>query len=129
MNIQFIRFSLVGTFAFFVDYFVVFFFVYFFGLSPFVSRIFSFIAAAIVTWLLNAMYTFKVAKSYYSLFQLSMYIFSMFFGLCLNYFTYSMILLSLGRSNSFFLLIAVAGGSLSGLFCNYFVSKKFCFKK
>lgn len=98
-------------------------------LGLFVSRGFSFLAAAITTWFLNKTFTFKRRKSALAVYrEFIAYIVLMLVGGTANFATYTWLVFSYEnvQNNPF---IGVAAGSLAGMLLNYSTSKFFLFTR
>ncbi len=115
-------FAFVGVCGFLVDYAVVLLIVSGFGGSPYLARFFSFMAAVATTCLLNSKLTFREQKAKYSgVHGFLVYTGLMLFGLVCNYAAYALLLRFVFPSppTAFALLLAVACGSLAGMFVNF----------
>lgn len=124
---RFFLFVLVGAMGFVVDSSLLYVLKNELGL--YISRVLSFVCAVITTWALNRTITFKDAESglpgwqeFLSYFKL------MLIGGCVNYLAYAAAIYFFSEVKSS-PVIAVALGSLSGLFVNYLTSKYFLFKE
>lgn len=120
-------FGVIGTVGLLVDIAVLYALKSVLGL--FVSRGVSFLVAVITTWYLNKTITFQGKKSTLSIHQeLIAYVGLMLLGGSANYATYIWLVLAYEyvQSNPF---LAVAAGSLAGMFLNYSTSKFFIFRK
>ena len=62
MPAQFLKFGLVGLVGFVVDAGALFLLIAFGDLGPYIGRIYSFLIAASVTWVLHRHFTFKSAQ-------------------------------------------------------------------
>lgn len=124
---QFAKFSVVGTIGFIADTGALYLLMFVAGLDPFTGRLFSFLFAATVTWLLNRNYTFRGSAPAPRTRQWARFVTVNAVGGALNYGVYSALILSGG----WFLeapVLAVAAGSIAGLACNFTASRKFVFK-
>lgn len=121
MYLQIFIFGVVGIIGLCVDILILYCLNPLFG--PFVSRVFSFLGAVIVTWALNRRFTFKgrcsnfaLVKEFFSYFGL------MVFGGVVNYACYAWFVV-----NSEYILhhlyIGIGLGSLSGMLVNYLTSR------
>ena len=120
---QIIKFGIVGTIGFAADALVLLLFVEKFLFSIEVSRIFSFLFAVFVTWLINRRYTFKERKKYSKKKEYFYYLIIQTVGAGINY----MIFIFLVKSNIFFeknLIFALAIASLIAMFFNFFMLKR-----
>jgi putative flippase GtrA len=131
------RFGVVGSVGFLVDASVLQILVSCFDGGLLVSRVFSYLAAATVTWFLHRVYTFRyhhTSSDNYSaspralLSQWSRFILANGIGASLNYGIYAFFILNsaLCRENP---VIGVAIGSLVAMVFNFVISKRFVFKE
>jgi putative flippase GtrA len=123
---ELILFGVIGTLGLLIDIAVLYALKPMFGL--FLSRGVSFFVAAITTWYLNKTITFKGNKSTLPIHQeLIAYVGLMLLGGAANYATYIWLVIAYEyvQSNPF---LAVAAGSLAGMFFNYSTSKFVLFK-
>jgi putative flippase GtrA len=123
---QFIRFSIIGVLGFFVDAGILMFSVSVLSLNLYIGRIASFLAAVTTTWALNRRYTFR-RKAPLSRFGewLRFMLFNAVGG-GVNVGTYAWMI----HEFSFAFdrpLIAIACGSIAGLFINFSLTKLFVF--
>lgn len=121
-----IVFALVGVAGFIVDALVLYLFKDFLGL--YISRLISFLAAVVATWVLNRQLTFRqMSSSLTKKKEFAHYLFFMLFGGAVNYIAYS-----ISVYNSAWIanypVVAVAIGSLCGLAVNFTTSTLFVFK-
>lgn len=122
---QFITFGIVGTIGFVIDAGILYAGLWA-GLGYYIGRVVSYLCAATVTWYLNRRFTFKSANDNrrrewgtFVLLNLS--------GFAVNYGTYVLCL----AAHPVFLqhpVLAVAAGSIAGLFVNFAVNKYLVFK-
>ena len=127
INNQFLRFALVGTAGFLVDWGLLTLALDGLGLGYYVGRVFSFMGAVTFTWAANRHFTFPGAASAPALAQWRLFISVNFIGWLVNYGVYA------GLVAGFTLVqdwpvIGVAAGSLAGLAFNFTGSKKVVFK-
>ena len=124
---QFLRFVLVGGVAFVVDAAIVQWLVVGMSLNPYLARVFSFLTAASLTWVLNRRYTFE-AKAQPSSREWLGYLGLMVIGGGVNYATYALLIASVdvvaGQP-----WLGVAAGSVAGLGVNFFTSRWLFSKK
>lgn len=124
---SFLLFIMVGAVGFVVDSSLLYLLKNELGL--FAARGVSFFFAVITTWSLNRLITFKDVRSGLSAWkEFIHYLKFMMIGGCINYLTYAAAI-SLSSQVKSYPVIAVALGSISGLFINYFTSKYLLFKK
>jgi putative flippase GtrA len=124
---ELILFGAIGTVGLLVDIAVLY------ALKPvlglIVARVFSFLTAVITTWYLNKTITFQAKKSTLPIHQeLVAYVGLMLLGGGANYATYTWLVIAYEylHRNPF---LAVAAGSLAGMFLNYSTSKFVIFRK
>ena len=120
---SFFLFSSVGTVGFLVDAGILFVLIPYFG--PYIARLFSFLVAVFVTWLLNRNFTFNSQN--HGLSEFKRYIASQSFGAGLNYFVYAIAIFSF-EWMARFPLVALGLGSIAGLAVNFILAKKYVFK-
>jgi putative flippase GtrA len=126
-NSQFAMFACVGAAGFVVDY-VVF---YLFSLYvPYVHvvRIVAFGVACLVTWWLNARFTFKQDNTSVKIVTLPTYFLAQSLGMLINFSTFST-LLFLIKVNKTSIFISFIVGSLVAMLFNFFFAKHITFKK
>ncbi|WP_432711235.1 GtrA family protein [Paraburkholderia acidicola] len=124
---QFIRFAIAGVIGFIVDASVLYLALAC-GLGLFAGRAVSFIAAVWVTWRINRRHTFRERAERSAWAEWWRYLLSMLGGASVNYAAYSAVVLTL-HGWRLVPLFAVACGSVAGLFVNFFVAKRWAFKK
>ncbi|MFL9870967.1 GtrA family protein [Paraburkholderia megapolitana] len=127
MGSQFIRFAIAGVIGFVVDASVLYLALAC-GLGLFAGRAVSFIAAVWVTWRINRRHTFRERAERSAWVEWWRYLLSMLGGASVNYATYSAVVLIV-HGWRLVPLIAVACGSVAGLFVNFFAAKRWAFKK
>jgi putative flippase GtrA len=132
---EFARFAVVGTVGFVVDASVLQILISWFGVGLFVGRVFSYLAAATVTWFLHRIYTFRdqlsspdcrSASSLNLLDQWFRFILTNGIGASLNYGIYVICILSSDLCRAY-PVIAVATGSLVAMIFNFAISKRYVF--
>lgn len=126
LAVQFGKFGLVGVVGFLVDTAVVYA-VLSFGVEFFAARIPSFLAAATTTWALNRAFTFRGARDEPLHVQWAKFLAANAVGGVINY------AVSVGLEAAFLVVethpvIAVAAGSVAGMFFNFAASKHLVFK-
>ena len=126
---QFIKFGLVGIVGFFVDSFALYSFMDFLMLDLYTGRIASYLVAATTTWALNRVYTFSHSKGNGSNKgkQWSKFLLVNSIGGFINYGVYAF-LISVYAIFASFPVLAIAIGSISGLFFNFFLARKIVFR-
>jgi len=123
---SFFLFVFVGVIGFVVDSSLLYILKNEFGL--YISRGISFFFAVITTWGLNKLITFKNMHSGLPVWhEFLHYLKFMLIGGCVNYSAYAAAI-SLSVIIQGYPVIAVALGSLAGLFVNYLTSKYLLFK-
>jgi putative flippase GtrA len=118
---QFLRFCLVGTLGFAVDAGVLQLLLLTVATNPYTARIFSFLAAASVTWICNRRYTFRTAAPA-SRAEWLRYLALMTLGALLNYTVYALCIATsaYARAQPW---SAVAAGSVAALGMNFLLSR------
>jgi putative flippase GtrA len=126
---QFIKFGMVGIIGFFVDSYALYGFMDFLGLDLYVGRLASYLVAATATWALNRIFTFQSSKGNYSnkRKQWGKFLLVNSIGGFVNYGVYAF-LVSIYAVFTSFPVLAIAVGSISGLFFNFFLSRKIVFQ-
>ena len=125
--LRFVKFSCIGVTGFVVDAGVFQALVSFAGLSPYIAKIVSFLAAATVTWWLNRTYTFASAGANGAAFQWARFLAANAVGGLVNYAVFAAVLMSVPVVAAW-PLIAVAAGALAGLVFNFTLSDKLVFR-
>jgi putative flippase GtrA len=124
---EFLRFGIVGTLGFFVDWGVLSIGMRF-GTGPWFGRILSYLAAASFTFSANRAWTFRTAERSRSLAQdWSLFLLVNLLGFACNYGTYAALLAAVPLTREF-PVIGVAAGSLAGLAGNFLLSKRYIFR-
>ncbi|MFC5480059.1 GtrA family protein [Massilia suwonensis] len=124
---QFASFALVGVAGLVVDI-VVLYACLSIGLGYYGGRVCSFLAAVWATWELNRRYTFAGGATNAPRPQWWRYLLAMLGGGVVNYLAYSAVV-SLAPGLPFLPVVAVAAGSLAGMFVNFSSAKFLVFKK
>lgn len=119
---EFFRFACAGGVGFITDYLTLLLCVQTLMFSPYLSRLFSFMAAVITTYILNRTFTFSTRIMQGSRIPgFLSYTGTMILGLCLNYAVYAIILyVTFSMHLNLKLLLAVGSGSLAGMGLNFF---------
>lgn len=127
---QFIKFGLVGTLGFFADSFTLYCFMNFLGLNLYNGRVASYLIAATTTWALNRAFTFSDLKHIggNKKKQWSKFLLVNLVGGFVNYGVYAL-LVSVYTLFASYPVLAIALGSIAGLFFNFFLSRKIVFGK
>ncbi len=127
MPAQFLKFGLVGVVGFGIDAGALFLLITAGDLGPYVGRIYSFLIAASVTWVLHRHFTFKSAARGPAAGQWVRFVAVNGFGGAVNYGIYAALLLT---SETFLQapVLAVAVGSLAAWAFNFFASRRYVFK-
>ena len=124
--VRLVSFGIIGVFGFVVDSAVLYLFVFGCGAGLYVSRVFSYLAAATVTWWLNRNYTFSRNKhANRSAEWIRFLLFNLGGGL-VNYGVYSVMVAGYPLVAKHPVL-GVAAGSLAGMVINYSLSSLFVF--
>lgn len=124
---QFLSFSIVGIVGFIIDAGILQLLVTLGGLNPYISRLFSYLIAATLTWQLNRHYTFPKQTDVKPHHQWLHYLGANGIGGLLNYGIYALLIFS-SRFFHHHLYFGVAGGAIVGLACNFTLSKHWVFK-
>jgi putative flippase GtrA len=126
MRAQILRFALAGVVGFVVDAGILWLALHL-RLGYFAGRAVSFLAAVWATWQLNRRFTFASEQAGSAWQQWWRYLAAMAAGGCVNYATYSAVVLSLHPSGllPFF---GVAAGSLAGLGVNFASARWWVFR-
>ena len=125
--IQFLRFSIIGALGFIVDVFFLYLAIDALGLDRITAAFFSFPFAVTFTWLGNRYFTFCEASRTPLFSQWLQFFIVCAIGLVFNRGTYTLAVIY----SSFvydYPIIGVIIGTLTAMFFNFFVSKKFVFK-
>ena len=125
---RFTIFGLIGTLAFVVDASVLKLLVYLFSLDLYSARLCSFFVAVNTTWILNRNITFRDRQGSSLANEWVGFFIANSGGGVINYTAY-IITLSLWSISVEYPVIAVATGSIAGLFFNFITSSKFVFTK
>lgn len=118
---QLIRFGIIGTIGFITDASVLLFFVNFLDFSIEVSRIFSFLVAVLVTWVLNRSFTFS-SRKYSKSKESTLYFVIQTLGAFLNYIIFLILVYSFPIFKEY-LIIPLAIASIVVMFFNFFTIK------
>ena len=121
-----ISFGIIGVFGFIVDSAVLYLFVFGFGSGLYLSRVFSYLAAATVTWWLNRNFTFSRHKHANGSAEWMRFLFFNLGGGLVNYGVYSAMVTAYPLVAEHPVL-GVAAGSLAGMVINYALSSLFVF--
>jgi putative flippase GtrA len=122
---QFFRFALVGVVGFVVDAAVLYLGLQI-GLGYFGGRAVSFFCAVLTTWLINRQFTFAEKANLGLATEVLRYFLAMLVGGAVNYATYSAVVIEFSHL-PMLPLIAVAAGSVAGLFFNFFAARLWVF--
>lgn len=127
MHRQFLRFACAGVVGFLVDASVLYLMLAL-GMGPYPGRLLSFLCAAFVTWQINRRLTFEPVASKSAWREWYEYLAAMAVGGVCNYGAYAEVLHLLPK-NGVAPLIAVAVGSIAGMFVNFASAKLWVFRK
>ncbi|SLN53946.1 GtrA-like protein [Roseovarius albus] len=119
------RFLVIGSLGFIVDASVLLVLILCGG-DAYVSRLISFAAAVIVTWWGNRTWTFRERVDQPKYKELSAYFLVQTCGAGINYGIYALVLFWIGTS-PLQVLVALACGSVTALFFNFFGAKNAVF--
>lgn len=123
---QLFIFGLVGTVGFVVDAGVLYGALAL-GLGYYGGRVISYLCAATVTWYLNRRFTFKATEAANKKKEWVRFLFLNLGGFAVNYGTYAFCIASFPLAQAYPVL-AVAAGSIAGLFVNFGINKYLVFK-
>lgn len=126
LHSEFFRFAIAGAIGFAVDAGVLYAALAL-GLGPYAGRVISFISAAFVTWQINRRITFAANEGVSLWREWCQYLAAMSLGGVCNYGAYvaALRLLPHGPATP---LLAVAVGSIAGMFVNFATAKLWVFK-
>ena len=126
LHSEFIRFAVAGAIGFAVDAGILYAALAL-GCGPYVGRVISFICAAFATWQINRRITFEANTNVSLWREWCQYLAAMSLGGLCNYAAYAVALhvLPHGAASP---LLAVAVGSIAGMFVNFATAKLWVFK-
>lgn len=124
---QFVLFSMVGTAGFVVDSVVLELAIRFLGSGLYVGRAISFLCAATFTWSMNRLFTFPGARKARGAGQWMRFVSVNLVGALFNLGVYYWLVTSYAQIAARPVL-AVAAGSLAGLFFNFTLSRALVFR-
>ena len=125
VDVQFIRFCAIGCVGFVTDSVLLLLLVEQFGFAPLPARLGSFLAASIVTYILNGRFTFRRRTA--SVRQWFVYVLVTGLGALVNVGLYHA-WVALTGTTAVNLITGVALGSIVALSLNYSVSRKLVFR-
>ncbi len=121
------RFGVVGTVGFVVDAGVLTLGLYA-GTGPWIGRVFSYVAAATVTFTLNRAWTFRSADRSRTMAQdWSLFLLVNLVGFACNYGTYAALITGVPLVREVPVL-GVAAGALAGMAGNFLLSRRYVFR-
>lgn len=126
MRSQFLRFAIAGAIGFLVDAGVLYAALAI-GLGPYVGRAVSFLCAAFATWQINRRMTFASSRNESLWSEWVRYLAAMSVGGACNYGTYVAALMLLPKV-TVAPLVALAAGSIVGMFVNFAIAKWWVFR-
>lgn len=115
-------FAVAGTIGFIVDGGIVQLLVSVAGWNPYLARLLSFLAAVVVTWVINRAITFSGVRRHGILGEWLRYLLAMSGGFVVNFATYSLLVFHYGLVQRWPVL-GVAAGSLAGMACNFVLAR------
>lgn len=124
--VEFVRFCLVGSAGFVLDWGSLELFTRQWGLGPYSGRVLSFLLAATLTWKLNREYTFRQAPRRRARRQWGSYVMLVSIGALFNYGVYAVLIHEWPFALNH-LIVPVAAGSLSGMFFNFPLTRRYIF--
>lgn len=128
MVIQFLRFGVVGSIGFLLDFAVLSAAVAL-GMGPYGGRVVSYLVAATGVYALNRAWTFRDRRGPGAVGrQWGLYVLLNLAGFAVNYGTYAAITAwtAIGAQ---YLVVGVAAGSIAGMFINFFLNRQLVFRK
>ena len=126
-HVQLFRFGVVGTLGFIIDTAVLYIALYQFGTGYYLGRLISYLCASTITWYLHRIFTFRVSHTKGGLRELLNFQIMNSIGGGANYLVYALLIANYDTCRAH-PIIAVAIGALTGLFINYYLSKKVVFR-
>ncbi|SAL69361.1 GtrA-like protein [Caballeronia cordobensis] len=124
---EFITFAFAGAFGFLIDSGVLYLMLWL-GAGPYVGRVVSFLCAVFATWQINRRFTFKDAQNSRGVWREAYeYLLAMLVGGLCNYAAYATAI-KLLSDTAVRPLLAVAVGSIAGMFVNFLIAKVWVFK-
>lgn len=124
---QLAQFASVGGVGFVIDGSILLALVVF-GMNPFYARLVSFPFAAVATWWLNRIWTFRDRTNGDARHELGEYLVVQLFGALANYGCYSLVLSMFGMS-AIVTMLALCAGSFFAFLCNFIGARYLVFKK
>ena len=123
---QFLRFGVVGTAGFLMDAAVLTVMLAL-GFGPYTGRVFSYLAAATLTFALNRAWTFRATARRPVARQWGAFVALNLLGFAANYGTYAALIAG-SPVVAAHPVLGVAAGSVAGMFINFAVSRRFVFR-
>lgn len=124
----FLRFGIIGALVFLIEAAILFALTHELHLEPRLSRCISFAPAVMSAWFLNRTFTFRSKKKTRWYKELMRYIIVNLGGLSSNFATYLFLLYWFEEARAYPVL-ALAGGSVAGMFLNFIASKRLVFTR
>jgi putative flippase GtrA len=125
MIVQFARFGTVGIVGFVIDGGLLWMLMSE-GFGPYSGRLFSFVPAAFVGWLLNRLWSFAAAPRTNPFRQFPRYLAVQTLGASANWLTYLLVIMLAGTGRVT-ALAALVAGSGAGMFLNFFGARRHVF--
>lgn len=125
--VRFLKFGLVGGVGFLADALFLYIGIYAFGMDRVPAGFFAFPFAVTVTWIGNRLYTFGDQEHEPMAKQWSKFALVCVVGVVFNRGMYSLLVSTIPFVYDY-PIIALFAGSLSGMFFNFFASRKIVFK-
>lgn len=126
LALDFLRFGVVGTIGFVVDTGVLYGALAL-GMGPYLGRVPAYLTAASTTWALNRVWTFRARGAGGAVGrQWALFVAVNLLGFALNYGTYAAAIGFVPLAAAYPVL-AVAAGSIAGLFSNFYLSRRLVF--
>lgn len=120
---EFLKFGFVGGVGFFVDALLLLILVHKLNIDISISRIFSFLFAVLITWLLNRRFTFSQDSRFKKRKEYIYYVSIQSIGALLNYIIFITLVYSYKIFEEY-LILALALASIIVMFFNFFMIKK-----
>ena len=123
---QFLKFGMVGVVGLVVDTSVLYLLMFGVGIGPYGGRVPSFLAAATATWALNRNFTFRGQHTGPIHRQWAKFLATNAIGGLVNYTVFAALIAS-GEPFARHPVLAVAAGSIAGMFFNFTAAKTMVF--
>lgn len=125
---QLVLFGIAGTIGFIVDAGILQLLVSGLAWDRFSGRLISFLCAATTTWQFNRHFTFHGIRRHSLFGEWARYLFAMSGGFACNFTTYTTLVLMFNLDR-YWLILAVAAGSVAGLGVNFLASRYWVYRR